>query len=38
MSETKRGKGRFFAGTLRLEDGLEFLVEVRVTLLDDGGV
>ena len=38
MSEAKRRKGRFFAGTLRLEDGSEFLVEVRVSPLDDGGV
>ena len=33
----KKGKSRFFAGTLRLKDGDEFLVEVSVTPLDDGG-
>jgi hypothetical protein len=34
---TKKRRCRFFAGTLRLEDGAELLVEVRVTPLDDGG-
>jgi len=33
----KQGKSKFFAGTLRLKDGEEFLVEIRITPLDDGG-
>ena len=28
---------RFFAGKLKLKGGEEFLVEIRVTPLDDGG-
>ena len=36
MGEKKR-RSRYFSGTLRLKDGEEFLVEVRVTPLDDGG-
>ena len=34
---TKKVKAKFFTGTLRLKDGSEFLVEVRITSLDDGG-
>ena len=33
----KRVKPKLFAGTLKLKDGSEFLVEIRVTPLDDGG-
>ena len=34
----KKCRGRFFAGKLRLKDGEEFLVEIRITPLDDGDV
>jgi hypothetical protein len=34
----KRSKARSFAGTLKLRDGSEFLVEIRISPLDDGGV
>jgi hypothetical protein len=34
----KRYKARSFTGTLKLRDGSEFLVEIRISPLDDGGV
>ena len=34
----KQNKARSFAGTLKLKDGSEFLVEIRISPLDDGGV
>jgi hypothetical protein len=33
----KRAQPKLFAGTLKMKDGSEFLVEIRVTPLDDGG-
>jgi len=33
----KKGRSRFFGGKLCLKDGEEFLVEIRITPLDDGG-
>ena len=32
----KQGKSKFFAGKLCLKDGEEFLVEIRITPLDEG--
>ncbi len=34
----KRNRPRSFAVTLKLKDGSEFLVEIRISPLDDGGV
>jgi hypothetical protein len=34
---SKRVKPKLFAGTLKLKNGAEFLVEIRVTPLGDGG-
>ena len=33
----KQSKSKFFAGKLCLKEGEEFLVEIRITSLDDGG-
>jgi len=33
----KCAKPKFFTGTLKLKNGSEFLVEIRVSPLDDGG-
>ena len=38
MSKNKPGKSRSVTEVVKLADGLEVLVEVRVTPLDDGGV
>ena len=37
MSDRKCFKSRSVTEVVKLEDGLEVLVEVRVTPLDDGG-
>ena len=37
MTKNKPGKCRSVTEVVKLEDGLEVLVEVRVTPLDDGG-